>query len=54
MPMQWNQAPRKIVQPIAVKDMKFVKTSDGVRDESLVGAFAPEPDLTLVILLIEF
>ena len=43
MPMQWNQAPQKVVQPAAVKDMKFVKASNGVRDESLA-AFAPEPD----------
>ena len=44
MPMQWNQAPRNVVQPAAVKDMKFVKASHGVRNESLVEAVAPEPD----------
>ena len=44
MPIQWNQAPRKVVQPAAVKDMKFVKASHGVRNESLAEAVAPEPD----------
>ena len=44
MPMQWNQAPRNVVQPAAGKDMKFVKASHGVRNESLVEAVAPEPD----------
>ena len=45
--MQWNQAPRKVLHPAAVKDMKFVKTSNGVRDESLAEAFAPIPDFDL-------
>ena len=44
MPMHWNQAPWKVIQPAAVKDMKFVKASHGVRDESLAKALAPECD----------
>ena len=44
MPMQWNQAPRKVVQPAAVKDIKFVKASHGARDESLAVALGPQPD----------
>ena len=44
MPVQWNQAPRKVVQPAAVKDIKFVKASHGARDKLLVEALDPEAD----------
>ena len=44
MPMQWNQAPQKVVQPAAVKDIKLVKASQGARDESLAEALGPEAD----------
>ena len=44
MPMQWNQAPQKVVQPAAVKDIKFVKASHGARDKPLVEALNLEAD----------
>ena len=33
-PIKWNQVPRKVVAPLAVRDMSFVKASHGEKDGS--------------------
>ena len=42
MPMRWNQAPPKGVQPVALKGIKFVKARHSARDKLLAESLGSE------------